>query len=88
LTATITVYTQPSCGPCAATKRHLDKAEVAYETIDIRESPLAATLLRERGFTGTPVVIGKVGDREYAWQDYRSADLDALIYLVKEGDAA
>jgi len=86
--STITVYTQPSCGPCMATKRHLDKAGVDYETVDVRQSPLAATLLSERGFTGTPVVIGKVGDREYAWQGYRAGDLDALIYLVKEGDAA
>ena len=27
----IIIYTSPSCGPCAATKRALDRAGLAYE---------------------------------------------------------
>lgn len=36
---TITVYTQPSCQPCKATKRWLDKRGITFTEVDVTTSP-------------------------------------------------
>jgi glutaredoxin len=59
---TVTLYTQPGCGPCAGVKSQLDKRDVKYDLIDIREDPEAAEFVRANGGTGTPFLVLDDGD--------------------------
>lgn len=54
--STVTLYTQPGCGPCIGLCRLLDAAGIVYEIRDIRSDPSAADRVRELGYTGTPVL--------------------------------
>lgn len=81
---TVTLFTQPGCGPCMATKRHLDKLGIEHTVVDIRVDTAAGALLTNRGFTGTPVVIAQTPDGERSWQGYKSENIAALSYVLKE----
>lgn len=83
-TPPVTLFTQPGCGPCMATKRHLDKLGIQHTVVDIRQDETAGNMLAARGFTGTPVVIADTSEGERSWQDYRPADIAALSYVLKE----
>ena len=61
---TITVYTQPGCQPCRATKRWLDKRGIEYRTVDVTESPADLEAIKELGYNSVPVVIVSNGDPE------------------------
>jgi glutaredoxin-like protein NrdH len=63
-TRTITIYTQPNCQPCKATKRWLDKRTIPYQDIDVTTSPEDAEAIRALGFKEAPVVIVSTGDPE------------------------
>lgn len=60
----ITVYTQPNCQPCRATKRWLDKRGVEYRTVDVTESPADLAAIKSLGYNSVPVVIVSNGDPE------------------------
>lgn len=87
MTDTITLYTQPGCGPCAATKRYLEKAGVDFDVVNVQEDPSAARVLAKHGLDRTPAVIATVAGEHYAWQEHRTDQLAALAYLVT-GSAA
>lgn len=87
MTDTVTLYTQPGCGPCAATKRYLVKAGVGHDVVNVQEDPSAAAVLAKHGLTRTPAVIATVGGKDYAWQEHRTDQLAALAHLVT-GSAA
>lgn len=53
----ITLYSQPSCQPCRAVKRWLDKRGIEYTTVDVTENPADAEAIKALGYTGTPVTI-------------------------------
>lgn len=53
----ITVYAQPSCMQCTATYRALDKAGLAYQTVDLAEDPAALLRVKEMGFQQAPIVV-------------------------------
>lgn len=61
---TITVYTQPGCQPCKATKRWLDARGVTYTTVDVTESPADLEAIKALGYNSVPVVIVSNGDPE------------------------
>jgi glutaredoxin-like protein NrdH len=61
---TLTVYTQPSCQPCKATKRWLDRRGISYQEVDVTTSPNDAEAIRALGFKEAPVVIVSSGDPE------------------------
>lgn len=61
---TVTVYSQPHCQPCKATKRWLNKNEVPFNEVDITTSPDDAEAIRALGFKEAPVVIVSTGDPE------------------------
>jgi glutaredoxin-like protein NrdH len=64
MSKTIRVFTQPSCQPCRAVKRWLDKRGISYETVDITQSPQDAEAIRALGYTATPVTVVSTGDPE------------------------
>lgn len=84
LTQSITVYTKPNCPQCEATKRSLNRAGLAYNTIDITTDEHALNLLQQAGFKQAPVVmINREGSDptllDY-WSGYRPDKLRELIH--------
>jgi len=61
---TITVYTQPGCQPCRATKRWLDKRDITYTPVDVTESPADLEAIKALGYNSVPVIIVSNGDPE------------------------
>ena len=74
----ITVYTQPGCQPCKATKRWLDKRDIDYTTVDVAESPADLEAIKALGYQSVPVVIVSTGDPEtdLHWQGFNPNNLD------------
>lgn len=68
----ITVYTQPNCQPCKATKRWLDKRGIVYNTIDLTESPADMEAVLALGYKAAPVTIvaGRSPDMDLHWQGF------------------
>jgi glutaredoxin-like protein NrdH len=66
----ITVYTQPSCQPCKAVKRWLDRRAIPYQTVDVSESPQDLAAIKALGYTSVPVTVVNYGDgeTELHWQ--------------------
>ena len=69
-----TVYTKPACVQCDMTKRYLDKAGVAYETVDITENPDALDMILNMGFSSAPVVMSPEG----SWAGFQPDKLSQL----------
>lgn len=69
-----TVYTKPACVQCDMTKRYLDKAGIAYDTVDITEDPAALELILGMGFQAAPVVISDAGN----WAGFQPDKLNLL----------
>ena len=53
----VTVYTKPNCVQCEATKRHLNKNGIEYDTVDITQDISAYDKLIDLGYRAAPVVI-------------------------------
>lgn len=70
----ITVYTKPSCVQCDATKRHLTKLGLEFETIDITQDQEAYDKIIGLGFQAAPVVITE----DDSWAGYKPDKLDGL----------
>lgn len=64
---TVTVYTKPACVQCTATYRALEKAGIAFETVDITTDAEARDYVMALGHLQAPVVIA--GDD--SWTGYR-----------------
>ncbi|SKK24571.1 glutaredoxin electron transport component of NRDEF (Glutaredoxin-like protein) NrdH [Mycobacteroides abscessus subsp. massiliense] len=71
---TVTVYTKPACVQCTATYKALDKAGIAYETVDITEDAAARDRLLSLGYKQAPVVVA--GDDH--WSGFRPDRIKAL----------
>jgi glutaredoxin-like protein NrdH len=70
----VTVYTKNNCVQCDATKRHLDKLNIAYETININDNPEALDNLISLGYRSAPVVVA---DND-SWAGYMPDKIDKL----------
>jgi glutaredoxin-like protein NrdH len=70
-----TVYTKPACVQCAATKKALDKAGLAYESVDITEDSTARDFVMGLGYTSAPVVIA--GGQH--WSGFRPDRIKAAV---------
>lgn len=53
---TVTLYSQPGCGPCVGVEAYLDRAGIPFEIRDIRSDAAAFDRIVELGYTGTPVI--------------------------------
>lgn len=71
----ITVYSKPACVQCDATKRHLKKLNLEFETIDITQDQEAYDKVISLGFQAAPVVIAG----EESWSGYQPEKLDGLV---------
>jgi glutaredoxin-like protein NrdH len=73
----ITVYTKPACVQCDATKRHLAKLNLEFETVDITQDQDALDKILALGFKAAPVVIT---DSE-SWAGYQPDKINGLVDL-------
>lgn len=71
----ITVYTKPSCVQCEATKRHLKKMGLEFDTVDITEDQAAYDKVIAMGFQSAPVVITD----EDSWSGYQPDKINGLV---------
>lgn len=84
--ADIALYTKSNCVQCNATKRHLDKAEVAYEVIDIESDQEAFDYVTsELDHKQAPVVVASIRGRWRHWSGFNPAMLDEAIESVTDG---
>jgi glutaredoxin-like protein NrdH len=70
----VTVFTKANCVQCEATKRHLDKIDVAYDIVDITNDIAALDRLISLGYRSAPVVLA---DND-SWSGYIPEKLDKL----------
>jgi glutaredoxin-like protein NrdH len=71
---TVTVYTKDNCVQCEATKRHLNKIDVAYKTVNITNNIGALDKLIALGYRSAPVVVTD----DDSWAGYIPEKLDKL----------
>ena len=71
---TVTVYTKDNCVQCEATKRHLDKLDIPYSTINITNDISALDKLISLGNRSAPVVVA--GNE--SWAGYVPDKIDKL----------
>jgi len=76
----ITVYSKPSCQPCIATYRELDKAALPYQSIVVTEDSEALAYAASLGHQQSPVVVisDDEGNVTQHWSGYRPDSLKAL----------
>ena len=70
----VIVFTKDNCVQCEATKRHLDKIDVSYETVNITNDIAALDRLISLGYRSAPVVVT---DND-SWAGYIPEKLDKL----------
>jgi len=73
---TVTVYTKDNCVQCEATKRHLDKLDIPYSTINITNDISALDKLISLGYRSAPVVVTD----DDSWAGYVPDKLDKLAF--------
>src|SRR5699024_6461662 len=76
----ITLYSQPFCVQCDATKRALNKAGSAYAVVDITEDAEALAMVKSLGYVQAPVVITS----EDHWSGFRPDKIKALAGIGAE----
>jgi len=54
---TVTVYSQPGCGPCSKVKKWLDTKQIGYTEYNVQEDPQALQTITEMGYAGVPVIV-------------------------------
>lgn len=81
----ITVYTQPSCGPCMTTKAHLAKLGLDYDEAAIQEQPAETVeAWKADGHTQAPIVHAIINGTNYVWSGYQRDNIRALSDLIRE----
>ena len=73
---TFVLYSQPTCYPCKAVKRELDKLGADYEVRDITTHPEARVEVLALGYQGTPVVLTSAGEH---WHGHRPGRIAAAL---------
>jgi len=71
---TVTVYTKDNCVQCEATKRHLDKLDIPYSTINITNDISALDKLISLGYRSAPVVVTE----DDSWAGYVPDKINGL----------
>lgn len=70
----VTVYTQPNCQPCRATKKRMEKLGIPFNEVDITSDPSALDTLRAEGWQSAPVVKTQYE----TWGGFNPSKIDAL----------
>lgn len=68
----VKIYTLPACGYCKQVKRHLDKHNIPYQEINLKDDKDGKAFMKARGYTGVPVTV--IGDEEIVGFDLDRVD--------------
>lgn len=80
----LTVYTNPSCVQCDATKRYLNKHNTRYDVVDLSTDELALAAVKDLGYRQAPVVIARYPNgSESHWSGFQPSRLDGFIATAK-----
>ena len=83
-TPAITVYTNPSCMACDATKKYLSERHTKFETVDLSTDELALAAVKDLGYMQAPVVFVRYpGGSETHWNGFNPSKLDGFIATAK-----
>ena len=84
-TPAITVYTNPSCIACDATKKYLTERNTKFETVDLSTDELALAAVKDLGYMQAPVVFVRYpGGSESHWAGFRPDKLDGFVAVSKK----
>jgi glutaredoxin-like protein NrdH len=72
----VTVYTQPNCQPCRATRRWLDKRGIEYDTIDVTQNLDAYEAVKAMGHQQSPVVYTQTSTGDVSWSGFKPTLLE------------
>jgi len=78
---TLTVYSTPTCAPCRAVKKRLDRDGILYVAVDLTED--AEALERIKASLGTPTVSTPL----FRWRS-EYLDLSHLPRIIREAQGA
>ena len=79
----VTVYTQPHCYPCDATKRRMTKKGIDFEVKDAQDQCEAwIEQQRQRGLASTPIVsvTDESGAEVAVWAGFQPTKIDSLVH--------
>lgn len=63
-TRTITIYSRPDCQPCKRIKAWWERRGIAYQEVNVEESPADRAAIKALGYDGVPVTVVSSGDPE------------------------
>lgn len=78
------IFTSPTCSPCRAAKKVLDREGIGYEAVDLTEDEAALARLKTRLQT----TIVQTPMFSYAGELYTIVDLRSIINKIQEARAA
>ena len=81
----ITVYTNPSCMACDATKKYLSERHTKFETVDLSTDELALAAVKDLGYLQAPVVFVRYPNgSESHWSGFRPDKLSGFVAVSKK----
>ena len=84
-TPAITVYTNPSCIACDATKKYLTERNTKFETVDLSTDELALAAVKDLGYLQAPVVFVRYPNgSESHWSGFRPDKLSGFVAVSKK----
>jgi glutaredoxin-like protein NrdH len=73
----VTIYTQPNCAHCDASKAYMDREDIGYVEKNIRADPSALDEVLALGYRGTPVIVTEDGEH------WGGANIEKMAALKK-----
>ena len=83
----VTLYTQPQCGPCRATKHALEIRGVPFTAVNVMENAASLEKLKGLDYLTVPVVIVEDGSEIEHWGGFqmdRIADLAGRLRMQED----
>ena len=80
----VTLYTQPQCGPCGATRHALESRGVPFTAVNVMESAASLEKIKGLGYLTVPVVLVQDGHAADHWGGFqldRIADLAGKLRM-------
>ena len=80
----MTVYTNPGCVQCDATRKYLTDRNTRFETVDLSTDELALAAVKDLGYLQAPVVFVRYPNgSETHWSGFQPSRLDGFIAAAK-----
>ena len=80
----ITVYTNPGCVQCDATRKYLTDRNTRFDVVDLSIDELALAAVKDLGYMQAPVVFVRYPNgSETHWSGFQPSRLDGFIATSK-----